>query len=79
MFKFELGQLVFYLMDNRVHSANVISRMCIENKDEAKACTKEQDKFYMAFGKSTVSYSTCHGIVNEGSCFKTREELLSSL
>jgi hypothetical protein len=77
---YDLDQVVFYLLENRVHSANIISRMCVENNmHEDKACTKEQREFFTAFGKSRVEYSTCHGIFEESLLFDSRESLAYSL
>jgi hypothetical protein len=79
MFMYDLDQVVFYLLENKVHSASILSRMCIENKCLEGECTKEQEKFYYAFGKNAIKYSTCHGVFEENVLFDSRESLAYSL
>lgn len=78
MFKFSLGQVVWYLDENKVHSAPVLSRMCIDNHHDDWACTNEQKEVFQRFGASTVKYATIHGEYHEGSLFGSKEELLKS-
>ena len=75
MFKFQLGQLVWYLRDNKVHSAKVLARLCSESEKDNSA----SDSPWMAFGRTRVEYSTCHGVINESQCFASKQELLESL
>ena len=81
MFKFEIGQVIFYLMENRVHSAQVVSRVKVENQKDADkiAHTPEQISFYKPFGDEVEKYSTCHGIIDGAKAFNSKEELLASL
>lgn len=75
MFKFELGQLVYYIEDNKLHSSPVLSRIIVENKTESD----NADEFYMRFGKSRIIYSTCHGEYEEGRLFASKEDLAKSI
>lgn len=77
--KYNLGQVIFYMKDNRVHSAEVLSRKQVENIKEDISFNVDQYKLYTAFGLSGVTYSTCHGNVEEYDAFATKEELLASL
>lgn len=75
MFKFELDQLVWYLKDNRVHSAKILTRMIVENKFEDNG----DDNAFRRFGKSRVVYGTIHGDYYENEIFDSRESLANSL
>ncbi len=79
MFKFELDQTVFYLVDNSVRSAKISSRVVVENSHDAWASTKEQKQSWQPFGPSEIRYATCHGILPQGKIFATKEELAASL
>lgn len=74
MFKFKLKDLIFYIRDNKVHSAPVLARRFVD-------CTDPQSNsdIYKRFGEPNISYSTCHGIVYEKEAFASKEELLKSL
>ena len=85
--KYQLKQLVYLMIDNKVHSAEVISRALIENSELAATATTDfQRNFYLPFGhiynenlESGAYYRTCHGIYPESALFATKEELLASL
>jgi len=78
MFKFELGQLIYYIMDNEICSAPILCRMCIENAHEDWIATNEQRKLFALFGEGGIYYSTCHGIISEDKAFVDQEELIRS-
>lgn len=77
--KYELEQIIYYMRDNRPHSAPIVSRMQIENLHQDLACTKEQKTLFMPFGYSGVFYSTCHGIVNESEAFATKDDMVKAI
>jgi hypothetical protein len=79
MFKFELGQVVFYVRDNRVHSAPVLSRMLVENQRPDWNATPEQREFWQRFGNCRVMYATCHGEFQEEELFDSRETLAAAI
>lgn len=79
MFKYELDQVIYYFIDNKVHSAPVLSRCIIENLHEDWITNKTQYSTFAAFGKSGVMYSTCHSTLNEYEVFASKEDLLESL
>lgn len=76
MFKFRLGQEIFYIRDNRLHSAPVMSRRCVENSRE---CKSGGSNLYSRFGHSGIEYSTVHGIIKEKEAFASKEDLAASL
>ena len=75
MFKFELDQTVYYIKDNRLHSAPIMSRMVVENLKPTWNSTKEQVDFYQRFGPCRVVYATVHGTYDESSLFESPEAL----
>lgn len=81
--KANVGELVYYLNDNRVHSANVLSIKIVVNQcDKEKknfVATKEQQQFWKRFGNSETIYSTCHGEWDENRIFLSHKELVESL
>ena len=76
--KYSLKQVVFCLQDNKVKSAQVLSRMVVENC-HSTAHTKEQKEILQPFGESVVKYSTCHGVFDENDLFADKQSLLESL
>jgi len=79
MFKFELNQTVYYLMDNRVCDAPVVSRMLAENFHAKWNATKEQVEMWQRFGPCRVVYATVHGEHEEGTLFESREALAAAI
>ena len=79
MFKFELDQTVYYIMDNRLHSAPVLSRMVVENLKPKWNGTKEQVDFFQRFGPCRVVYATVHGEHEEATLFESREALAAAI
>jgi len=71
IFKFELKDLVYYMKENKVHSAPVRVRMYID-------CTSSVH-LALSDGVEGVRYKTCHGIYTEENLFHSKEELLASL
>lgn len=80
MFKYALDQVVFYLQDNRVHSAPVLSRKYVDNKWADKDIhTDAQQESFQRFGPGVVKYATVHGEYTESKLFANREDLAASL
>lgn len=73
--KYELGQLIYYIRENRLFSAPVLARIKVENLHQDLAHTNEQKKLFTPFGESGVFYGTCHGIINESEAYSSREDL----
>lgn len=76
--RFALGQTIYYLRNNKLHSGIVLSRMLVENANE-KTNTQEQEQFFKQFGNSVELYATCHGIISPEEAFTTREDLIDFL
>jgi len=79
MFKFDLNEVVYVILDNRVHSAPVLSRMLVENAHPKWNATPEQARFFQRFGDCRVMYSTCHGEFQEEELFDSREALAAAI
>jgi len=77
--KYELGQVVYYMINNKVHSAKILARMLVENLHDDWACTPEQKKLFTPFGHSSVHYATCHALLLESEVFASKDELFESL
>jgi hypothetical protein len=74
MFKFKLMDKIFYLRNNKVHSAPVLARRFVDTQNPTS-----NSEIYERFGEPNISYSTCHGIVPESEAFASKEDLLASL
>ncbi len=79
MFKFELGQTVYYLVDNRVHSAPVLCRMYVEVWRPKVYVEEAASEDYLQFGPWRAEYGTCHGEHHERDLFASREELAAAI
>ena len=79
MFTFDLNQIIYYILDNRIHSAKVLARMQVDNAHEDWVCNDVQKELYTPFGPGGVFYSTCHGIISNRQAFGSRQDLVDSL
>lgn len=79
MFKYELNQLIWYMRDDRVHSAQVLARKWVDNWRDKWTSTDEQRKLFTPFGPGIVMYGTCHGLVAEVNAYGSREALVEHL
>ena len=77
--KYELGQLIYYMQDNKVHSAPVLARKQVENAKDYNELGTEDMAFAAPWGTAGIWYKTCHGIIDQNDAFASREELLESL
>lgn len=76
--KYYIGQVVFYIKDNVVHSAPILARMTVENNDIV--CYNDiQRRTFQSFGDSCTVYATCHGVFNEDRVFSNKKSLTDSL
>lgn len=71
----KVGDLVFYLKDNKLHSAPVfsINRVETDPENERLAITDCQKRTFIPFGNAGTYYATCHGVFTE--VFLSRNEL----
>lgn len=74
-----VGELIYYMRENRIHSAPILSKMIVENKNEDLASTPEQKSVFTPFGPARIIYGTCHGQVNSNEAFKSPEALFANL
>jgi len=70
MFKYSLDKLVYYLQENKLHSAKILSRIKVENLYDDK-----HTEMYNQFKCNGIFYATCHGIFEEERIFNSKEEL----
>jgi hypothetical protein len=75
MFKYELGQIVYYMKDGKMHSAPVFSRMVVQNAKEDYISSEEKKALYAQFGYSGIMYATAHGTFREREICGSRREL----
>ena len=69
MFKYELEQKVFYLRNNRIHSAPILARKYIDNIQHE----------HLKFKDPCIEYETCHATFNEDVLFKSKSDLVKQL
>ncbi len=79
MFKFDLEQTIYYIRNDRIHSAPVLAHIIIENAHDNWAYISEHKQIFTPFGKSREAYSTCHGLVPIEEAFASRQDLVDSL
>lgn len=72
MFKHNIGQLVWFMHDNAVCAAPVLSRCYIDNGDKI-AGTRH------SFGDTSIRYYTCFGQHFESRVFANKDSLLNHL
>jgi hypothetical protein len=70
MFKYEIEQIVWYLKDNKPHSAPILSRRYV---DHDRSVVNQQD--FGSFGRSCIDYETIHAVFPQSKCFENRTEL----
>jgi hypothetical protein len=75
----KLGDIVWYMLNNKIHSALVLARMTVENLHEYSACTKEQKELFTPFGPAIICLATCHGIIDGTRVYASEELLVDSL
>lgn len=77
--KYDLDSVVYYLINGKLHSASILSRMQVENLKDGWNATDQQKNLFQAFGSSGVFYATCHGVMGEGEVFPSKEQLYRHL
>ena len=79
MFKFDLKKTIYYIRNDHICSAPVLSRMIIENAHEDWVANKEQSELFTLFGPAQEANATCHGVVFADAAFGSRQELIDTL
>ena len=77
--KFELGQTIYFMYDNKIYSAPVFARMKVENVHEDWTSTEEQRKTFTPFGVTGEFFATCHGTILGCDAYVSAEELCAAL
>ena len=74
--KADIDDVIFYLADDSVYSAAVLSiKVVVNSKLADKAATAEQHDLFCKFGDAGVWYKTAHGVYHENQVFLSREDL----
>lgn len=73
MFKYEIGQTVWYMMDNKVHSAKIGARV-VQEVDPEFQKTRAGGNW-----NPKLLYGTIHGNWREDQLFRSADDLLCSL
>jgi hypothetical protein len=77
-FMFALDQTVYYMFENRIHSATVMSRTIVENvHDEIELAAGAPD--WQPFGHNCIKYNTCDGILNQDQLYANQVSLVEDL
>ena len=79
MFKYNLEQLIWYMLNNTIHSASVLSRKYVDNLHNNWTSTKEQIDLFTHYGENSILYRTCHGDISESKAFATKGDLLINI
>ena len=74
-----LDDVIWYMMDGRIHSAPVLAKMKVDNLHEERVCNDVQAGLFTPFGKAGIYYGTCHGIINDSLVYASKELLVESL
>ena len=74
--KYELDQMIYYMCDNRPHSAPVLSRQVVENLHSDWTSNTAQESTFAPFGQDCEMYNTCHGTVTVEEAFPSKYEML---
>lgn len=77
--KFEIGQLVYFIYDNKLHSRTISTRVIIENEHDDWDCTEEQKRSFTPCGKTRIDYYINGSVFPEHLLFTTKEELADNL
>lgn len=72
MFKFELGQSIFFMRDNEIETSKVISRKYVD-------CWTQAEEEWCKFGKDSISYVTKKGEIPEELAYSTEKALTAGL
>ncbi len=68
-FAYELGQIVYYYKGNTIHSAQILSRMIVENLHNDCIYTNVERNAFAQFGEACEFYSTVQGIFPKTALF----------
>jgi hypothetical protein len=84
MFKYEIGDIAYYIINNRVHSAKITSRFWFEGSSDAELSNVHtSDGFYqqhkLVSDKIYEVYETCHGRFSIDLMFISRQALCDSI
>ena len=73
--KYELRQLIHYMLDNKIHSAQIQARKAVDFDSPLDW----NNSAGIHFGDVGVTYYTCHGVIKEEDAYPSKEALIESL
>lgn len=77
--RFKIDQVIFYMSENQIHSAPILSINYVQTNPELKPSNKEQQQVFEPFGEAGIWYATIHGVLKEILVHPNRASLLDSL
>ena len=72
-----LGQTIYYLRNNKLHSTPILSKMIVENAHKDFARNSMKKEIFTRFGEARIVYATCHGEIDDNEAFETPEALFA--
>lgn len=77
--KYKLDQVIYYMRDNKPHSAPILAVKEVQNARPNFACTKEQKEIFTPFGEAGIFYATCHGVVKEQDAYPSMAHMARAI
>ena len=74
----KLNDIIYYIVDNKLHSAKVLS-ICKVEALQISVHTSEQSATFQPFGPPRSRYATVHGVFDEDRVFLSKEDLAKDL
>lgn len=68
MFKYALGQVVYYVKDNKFHSSQIFSRKLVET-------LPDKENYSTTYGKNSIVYAVANGNYYEHALFDSVDGL----
>ena len=75
----KIGDTIYYMRENRLHSAPILSKITVENMHEDWISTDEQKEMFAPYGSEGTRFFTCHGEVHENEAYVSHAELFKGL
>jgi len=76
---YKIDDIIFYMTENKIHSAPIMSINVVETNPELTASNSEQKQVFTPFGEAGIWYATVHGVIKSNLVYTDRKSLLKSL
>jgi hypothetical protein len=73
------GDTIYYLREDRLHSAPILSKIIVENLHDDWASNDDQKTIFTHYGSAGTRFYTCHGEVHENEAYASPEKLFKGL